>query len=152
MANPIEVILSLAADLLYLPEYIAWWRESRKARPQSCRACGAPFEMSEAFTKKEELPLKRCLYCSTRIGWLYRPFEIKYLKFRRLKLASGALAALAIVVALIAVVQEQRLAACSSKPIVERLADSVCTGSGSLAARTVDVQVFQESQWRVVAN
>lgn len=152
VAGVIKYILSLAADLLYLPEYIAWWGKSRKARPQSCRACGAPLEMSEAFTEKEELPLKRCLYCSTRIGWLYRPFEIEYLKFRRLKLASGLLAGLVIVVALIAVAQEQRLAACLSQPVVERLADSACTAPESLTARTVDVQVFQESQWRVVAN
>lgn len=112
-------------------------------RENRCQVCGAPKELSDAIRKRERdfERLDRCVFCSTRFGDKYRPFERK---IRRERVLALTVCIASCVVAFL-VVTTSHSEICRSKPVIERLADRACVQPSDLTASAVSLSSLQSN-------
>lgn len=117
----------------------------RAANLQSCLVCGAPIALSREIVKREKSQkLTKCVFCSTQLGWEYRPFELQILRrarWHRLAYASLAIATIAFTVFVFNLLETER---CRNAPVAERLI-SGCIQPSTLSANAVNLSVREDS-------
>jgi DNA-directed RNA polymerase subunit RPC12/RpoP len=120
-------LLNYVADVIFLPLYFYFFLRKREAsREQNCLVCDAPYEMSAGIQHIRREELKRCLYCSTRVGWKYRPFEVNVIK-RLYLMGIGLVASVGIGLAVFfAYSQGQCIAERDGREFANRFAQSSC--------------------------
>lgn len=119
----------LLVEVLCWPLYLFWWiRDYDKfhGKSQHCQACSAPLHLSQNADHGG-----RCLYCSTLIGWRYRPFEVK--RFKSVWMCIFVPFCLLICGLLVSL----RQIPCLEYPLPDRLAGGCCSQSTELTASTL---------------